>query len=62
MTKIVSLHQLCEMLGISRTTYYHYSDPQSPRYIENFPKRLPGYGHIKFRESDIEAYIASLHS
>ena len=60
----LTLKELCQILKISRTSYYNYTNnnEKSERYKENFPTPMPGYNKKLFITGDVENYLSSFQS
>ena len=55
----MSLKQLCQVLNMSRTSYYNYtqSDQDNSQFKHGFPKPLQNYRKRIFITAQVEEYI-----
>ena len=58
---LLTAAQVCELLRISKSCLYDWQNPESPRYRSDFPRPVRlGPNMVRWRKTDIEAWIASL--
>lgn len=56
--KILRIRDICQKIGIGRSTVYDWINPKSPRYDASFPKRLRlGKQSVGWLESEIDDWI-----
>lgn len=56
--KILRIRDICQKIGIGRSTVYDWINPKSPRYDASFPKRLRlGKQSVGWLESEIDNWI-----
>ncbi|MEB1111650.1 AlpA family phage regulatory protein [Citrobacter portucalensis] len=56
--KILRIRDICQKIGIGRSTIYDWINPKSPRYDASFPKRLRlGKQSVGWLESEIDNWI-----
>lgn len=55
--QLLTINEVCQILKISRNTYYRINDPKYSRYDPEFPQPIDiGIGK-RFYRRDIDAYI-----
>lgn len=58
--QLVRLDDVLELLGgIARSTLYDWINPDSPRFKEDFPKRVKIGRMVFWRLSEVEEFILS---
>lgn len=58
--KLIRMKTVCELLGgIARSTLYDWINPDSPRFKEDFPKRVKIGRMVFWRLSEVEEFILS---
>ena len=55
----LTLRELCNLLKISRSSYYAYSNKSNHLYKEGFPSSIPGYDKKRFVTDAVEKYLIS---
>lgn len=59
--KILRLREVCERLGVSKSTVYNWLDVQSRYYRADFPRPVRiGLASIGFVEHEIDAFIEEI--
>lgn len=59
--QILRLRDVCERLGVSKSTVYNWLDTQSQYYRANFPRPVRiGAASIGFVEQEIDAFIEEI--
>jgi prophage regulatory protein len=57
-TRVLNLKRVAEMLGVSRSSLYRWTDPNSPFYDAEFPPMITIGGRRKgFIEQDFSDYL-----
>lgn len=57
---LLRMPQLCNMLGVKKSTIYNYLDPKSAYYKPDFPKRLKLGSNAVWRLNEVQLYIEKL--
>lgn len=56
--RIIRPAELADMLGVSQSTLFDWTNPKSKRYVPDFPKRLRhGHNCTGWRSDEIYAYL-----
>lgn len=57
-SKLIRINTVCELLGdIAISTLYDWINPESPRFKEDFPKRIKIGRMVFWRLAEIEDFI-----
>lgn len=58
--KVITIKELSELLGVSRSTIYDWLNVKSKRYDPTFPQKIKlGGSSVRFSLNDVEAWIES---
>lgn len=61
--KLITVAEVAELLGVSQTTIYNWSNPTSPDRMAGFPAPVAlGEKRTRFLNSHVQAFIAGLAS
>lgn len=61
--RLLRLRDVCERLGVSKSTVYNWLNSQSRYHRANFPRPVRiGVASIGFVEQEIDAYIEEMAS
>ena len=62
--KLLSIKDVCSLVSVSRSSIYDFVNARSPRHRPDFPRpvrlNLAGRGAVRWRRSEVEAWIAML--
>tara|TARA_R110002020_G_scaffold304890_1_gene520724 strand:+ start:356 stop:595 length:240 start_codon:yes stop_codon:yes gene_type:complete len=54
MTRWYTINQVCELLGVNRTTFYRWQGDDARPTLIPLPKLLP---MVRFTQEDVEVYL-----
>ena len=58
--RVLRIKELCNLIGLGRSTVYDYLNPESARYDPSFPQRIKlGVSAVGWFEGDVYKWLES---